>query len=119
MKAEPKIEILYDSVVTRLISGIDVLEEIEVKNVKTGAVSPLKVSGLFVAIGTQPNNELLKGKLALSSEGYLLTDEAMQTNVLGVYGAGDIRKKPLRQIITAAADGALAAYQASRYIGES
>lgn len=98
---------VWDSVVTKLV-GEDKLAQIEVKNVKTNVLSTLFVDCVFVAIGQTPNTAGLE-KLALDGGGYILTDEGMRTNIVGVYAAGDVRSKPLRQIITACADGATAA----------
>lgn len=98
---------IWDSVVSKLI-GEDKLAQIEVKNVKTNALSTLLVDCVFVAIGQTPNTAGLE-KLALDGGGYIFTDENMRTNIDGVYAAGDVRSKALRQIVTACADGAIAA----------
>ncbi len=100
------VEILWDSVVTRLV-GKDKLTQIEVKNVKNDTLSPFLVDCLFVAIGQKPNVEGFDG-LELK-DGYILTNENMQTSLPGVYAAGDVRFKSLRQIVTACSDGAIAA----------
>lgn len=113
----PNVEPIWNSTVTALGGGIDILESVTVHNSKTGSDSELKISGLFVAIGTSPSSSLAEGKVELSRDGYILTDENMKTNVAGVFAAGDIRKKSLRQIVTAASDGAIAAYNAALYIG--
>lgn len=112
------IEIIWNSVVENIL-GEEVVEGIEVKNLKTGELFEIKLDGVFVAIGHEPNTELVKGKIELNSRGYIVTDEGMQTNMFGVYAAGDIREKPLRQVITAASDGAVAAYMAEKYISEN
>lgn len=101
------IELILDSTVTKL-NG-EPLESITVKNKITGETKDLEVSGVFVAVGTVPNTELLQGKVQLNEKGYILTKPDMQTDVEGVYAAGDIRETPLRQVITACADGAIAA----------
>ena len=98
---------VWDSVVTRLI-GEEKLTQIEVKNVKTDALSTLFVDCVFVAIGQTPNTSGLE-KLEKDSYGYIKTDEEMHTNIDGVYAAGDVRSKSLRQIVTACADGSIAA----------
>ena len=77
-----------------------------VKNVKTGDERALAVSGVFVAIGITPATDLFKDLVACDEAGYILADESGKTSMPGIFAAGDIRKKPLRQIITAAADGA-------------
>lgn len=95
------------------------VEGIKIKNIQTDKTSDLKVDGVFVAIGSVPNTELVRSKIELNHAGYIVTDENMQTNMFGVFAAGDIREKPLRQVITAASDGAIAAYIAERYINEN
>ncbi len=112
----PRIKTVLDSVVEG-IDGTDKVEGARVRNVKTGAEQAIQIDGLFVAVGVAPNSELLEGILPLDN-GYIATDENMQTAIPGVFAAGDIIKKPLRQIITAASDGAVAAYTAARYIME-
>ncbi len=78
----------------------------------------LKVDGLFVYIGHEPNTDFLKGFLELDEDGYIVTDEEMRTSVEGVFAAGDVRRKPLRQIVTAAGDGAVAAMSAVKFVEE-
>lgn len=113
-----KIEIVWDSTVEEIIGEFGV-DGIIVKNVKTNKTRQIETGGIFVAIGVIPNTKRVKDKLPLSKEGYIVTDEKMQTGIPGVLAAGDIRDKVLRQIITAASDGAIAAYVAERYIGEN
>ncbi len=113
-----KIEFLWDSVVEE-IEGQFGVEGLKIKNVKTGEQSSIKVDGLFVAIGLNPNNSVVKDKVKLNKDGYVITDERMRTNIPGVFAAGDLREKYLRQVITAAADGASAAYSAEQYINEN
>lgn len=110
-----KIEIMLNSVVTAL-NGNEKLENITVKNKDTNTVSELKIDGLFVTIGRKPDTELLKDILNLDNMGYILTDENMKTNVEGVFAAGDVRHKTLRQIITACADGAIASLSINNYL---
>lgn len=118
--AHPKIDVLWNSVVVK-VDGEEVLDTIEVKNTVTGEISVIKASpedgmlGLFGFVGYCPNTELFAGKLPMN-EGYIVTDENMYTGIPGVYAAGDIRAKCLRQVITAASDGATAAMQAERYL---
>ena len=109
-----KIHILWDSVVTE-INGENSVSGIAVNNIKTGDVSALDVKAVFVAVGTVANDDVSLPSLN-TDNGYIITDENMQTNIKGVYAAGDIRSKHLRQVITAAADGAIAAYAATNYI---
>lgn len=118
--ANPKISFLWDSVVTR-VDGKGLLDTMTVKNVKTGEETVIHadkkdgVFGLFGFIGYQPNSQLFDGILELDN-GYIVTDADMHTNIPGIFAAGDIRAKSLRQVITAAADGAIAAVQAEHYI---
>jgi len=113
-----KVEIVWDSV-PESINGDMSVKSINVKNKKTGDVRALEVSGIFVAIGSNPNTELIKDKLRMSQSGYIVTGEDMQTSIAGVFACGDIRDKLLRQVVTAAADGAIAAYAAEKYIGRN
>ncbi len=113
-----KIEFVWNSVVEEIIGQFGV-EGLRVKNLITEKKSTLTVDGLFVAIGLKPNISLIDGKVQQTKDGYILTDEKMQTNIPGVYAAGDIRQKFLRQVITAAADGATASYSAELYITEN
>lgn len=116
--SEPKITFLWDSVVQK-VDGGELLEAITVKNVKTGALTRIEGTGgtlgLFAFIGYLPNSGLFEGMLAME-DGYIRTDENMRTNLPGVYAAGDIRVKNVRQVVTAAADGAIAAVQAERFL---
>lgn len=115
-----KIDFLWDSVVEE-VKGEGLLEKILVKNVKTGEVKEVCADdedgtfGLFVFIGLKPQSEVFEGILDLE-DGYIRTDDNMKTNIDGVFAAGDIRVKSLRQVVTAAADGAIAAVQAEQYI---
>lgn len=113
---ESKVKILWDSVVTELV-GADRLQSVTVKNVKTGKSSSLAVNGLFVAVGQLPATDWVKG-LTLDN-GYIVTDDEMRTDIAGVFAAGDVRRKSLRQIVTAAGDGAVAADSAIRYLNSS
>lgn len=108
------IEILFNSRVIN-ISGNDKLSAITVENSLTKEQKVLNVDGLFVAIGRKPDTELLTD-LNRDENGYIITNEKMETNLDGVYAAGDVRKKQLRQIITACSDGAIASVNASEYI---
>lgn len=103
------IVIHYDTVVEELL-GETRVEGVVLRDVNNQTSERLPVDGLFIAVGTIPSTELVNGLLPLTPDGYIETDETMQTSLPGVYAAGDVRKKPLRQIITAAADGAIAGY---------
>lgn len=113
----PKIKFILDTVVEEA-KGEEILEGLVLKNVKTGEISELKVDGCFVFVGYLPISDLFKGKIKLNDRGDIITDEDMRCDVPGVFAAGDIREKSLRQVITAAADGAIAATTAEKYIEE-
>jgi len=107
----PKVRVLWDSVVTSFGGGKK-LEGVSVRNITTGTASAIPADGAFVAVGAIPDTNLVKGKLRLDESGYIIAGEDTRTNVARVYAAGDLRTKPLRQIVTAAADGAIAATNA-------
>ena len=107
------VHIVWDSVVTAL-DGDKKLQSVTLKNVKSGATSSLAVNGLFVAVGQKPATEGLTG-VELDG-GYIVTDSEMRTSLPGVFAAGDVRKKTLRQVVTAAADGAVAAESAIKFL---
>lgn len=115
LRATENIEEVLDSVAYGL-EGSPV-EALEVADVHGGGVRKLKVSGVFVAIGTVPASDIVKNKLE-TENGYIVTDSAMRTSVEGVFAAGDVRVSPLRQVITACADGAIAATQAAEYVSK-
>ena len=114
---------MWDSVVVR-VDGDDLLNSMTVKNVKTGELTTITADendglfGLFGFIGYNPNSQLFEGMLDME-HGYIKTDENMHTNIPGVFAAGDIRVKSLRQVVTAAADGAIAAMQAEHFISNT
>ena len=110
-----KLEFIYDTVVKE-IKGDDLVTNAVIENVKTGEIKELPINGIFPYIGFTPNVELFNGQVAQDNNGFIVTDDKMQTNVKGVYAIGDVRTTPLRQVITAAADGAVAAVYAGRYI---
>lgn len=116
----PKLHFMWDTVVTR-VDGDELLSSMTVKNVKTGELTTINADeddglfGLFGFIGYNPNSQLFEGMLDMEN-GYIKTDENMHTSIPGVFAAGDIRVKSLRQVVTAAADGAIAAMQAEHYI---
>nr|WP_273702406.1 thioredoxin-disulfide reductase [Tepidanaerobacter syntrophicus] len=110
-----KISFIWDSVVDE-IRGKDTVNELVVKNVKTGELESISVDGIFVAIGQTPLTDFVKDIISLDNQGYIITNEHMMTNVPGIFAAGDIRQKSLRQVITAASDGAVAAVEAGRFI---
>jgi len=109
------IEIIYDSGVDE-ITGDTKVREIKIKNLKDDSISSITVDGIFVAIGLEPKNQMFSNILELDKAGYIVADESCTTKVEGVFVAGDNRTKFLRQIITAASDGAIAAVQAANYV---
>lgn len=118
LKKAENIEFLWNSQVTGFI-GEDRLSGIRVRDVKTGNETELKADGLFVSIGRSPATDLVRGQVDLDENGYIIADETTRTNLPGVFAAGDVRTKALRQIITAAADGAVAAHYAEQYLAEN
>ena len=116
--SNPKIDFIWDSVIEQ-VHGEGILQGITVRNVKTGERKVIEADpsdgmiGLFGFVGNQPNTMLFKDILTLDDRGYIVTDEEMRTNIEGVFAAGDVRKKSVRQVITAAADGAIAAVHVS------
>ncbi len=115
-KAE-NVEFVWDSVVSELLHE-DKLTGLKLKNVKTEEESVLECDGVFVSVGRKPVTELFEGVLELDKAGYIVADESTKTNVPGVFAAGDVRTKALRQVVTAVADGAMAAHYAEEYLVE-
>ena len=115
--ANPKIKWVWNSVLTE-IKGDGLVESVMIKNIKTGEITEMETNGVFFFVGTVPKTEILKGKVELNEQGYIITNELMETSVPGVYAAGDARMKYLRQVITAASDGAIAAVAAEKYLAE-
>lgn len=110
-----KLEFVYDTVVKE-IQGDDLVTHAVIENVKTGEIKNLEINGIFPYIGFIPNVDLFNGQVEQDGNGFIITDDKMQTSVKGVYAVGDVRTTPLRQVITAAADGAVAAVYAGRYV---
>jgi thioredoxin reductase (NADPH) len=113
----PKISFVWDSVVKEIL-GDNNVTGVTSKNLKTGNERLLKTDGVFVAIGYEPNTSIFKGQVDLDPKGYIITHKETETNVPGVFAAGDVRDFRYRQAITAAADGCKAAMDADRFIGE-
>lgn len=112
------VEFVWDSTVSEFITDTRVTG-IKVRNVKTDAETEISCDGVFVSIGRKPASDFLKGHVELDKNGYIIADESTRTNIDGVYAAGDTRTKALRQVVTAAADGAVAAHYAETYISEN
>lgn len=113
----PKIEFIWNSVATE-INGTNNVEKLLIKNVQTNEIKELKVDGVFPYIGFSPNVDLINGQIQQNEQGFIKTDEYLNTSIKGVYAIGDVRQTPLRQVITAAADGAIAAVSAIKYLEE-
>lgn len=113
LQTKGNIEIVYNSIITK-INGVDKLENIEIKT--NDEIKLLNIDGLFVAIGKIPENENFKNIINVDEKGYVIADENCHTNVEGIFVAGDIRTKSLRQLVTATSDGAVAATEAIKYI---
>lgn len=110
-----KIEFIWDSVVKE-IKGEDLVHTAVLENVKSGERSNLQINGVFPYIGMVPNVEGISGQVEQDASGFIVTDATMKTSVDGVFAVGDVRKTPLRQVITAAADGAVGAVYAVKYL---
>jgi thioredoxin reductase (NADPH) len=115
--AEPKIEFLWDTTVER-IEGEDFVKRLRLNQVETGKKSTLEVGGIFVSIGSNPDTDYLKGIIPLDPVGYIITDKKMETEVPGIFAAGDIRQDSIRQSASAAGDGATAAVYTQRFLAE-
>lgn len=115
--AGERVKFRFNSVVTE-ISGQDRLEAVVVKHVDTGKTDRIECDGVFVFIGLLPNSEFLPPSVEKDEGGYILTDDDMAASEPGIFACGDVRKKSLRQIVTACGDGAAAAYSALRYVEE-
>lgn len=118
VRANPKITLILNSEVKKII-GDTTVSGIEVKNRLMEKLRKIEVSGVFVAVGREPNSSLAGQYVKLDKDGFIVTDRFMKTNVSGIYAAGDVRDTPLRQVITAASDGAVAAVSATAYVNEN
>ncbi|MBE9501605.1 MAG: thioredoxin-disulfide reductase [Dehalococcoidia bacterium] len=115
--ANQKMEFLWDTVAEEII-GDDKVKGLSLRNVKTGEKSTLEVSGVFIYVGLHPNTEFLRGLLRLDAQGHIVINEEMQTEIAGIFAAGDIRQNSPRQVITAAGDGATASLSAEKFLSE-
>ena len=111
------VELVWNSRVTAFL-GDKHLTGVEIEDTKTGEKRELSLDGIFVSIGRIPDTGLFEGQVDMDEAGYLIADETTRTNLPGVFAAGDVRTKQLRQVITAAADGAAAAWNAEQYLAE-
>lgn len=117
LKKAENIEFHWNSVVSEFISD-GKINGVKIKDVNTGEESLISCDGIFVSVGRKPATELVKDQLNLDDSGYVIADESTKTNLPGVYAVGDVRVKKLRQIVTAVADGAIAAHEAEEYLAE-
>jgi thioredoxin reductase (NADPH) len=117
LTALENVTILWDSVVEQ-IQGKDQVEAITVKNIKTNEADSYEISGIFIAVGYLPNSEAYRKVVAVDEAGYIIAGEDCETNIPGIYAAGDVRTKDLRQIITATADGANAITAVEKYLNQ-
>ncbi len=116
VKAECKIEILWNSLVTEIKADAQGVSAVRLQNAQTGKKSELAVDGVFIFIGFEPNNRLVPPGTKMNANGYVVTDEKCETNVPGIYVIGDLREKYFRQIVISASDGATAALAAAHYV---
>ena len=117
VKRLSNVEIIYNSNIEKL-NGDESLKSVDIINKDTVKITNIIIDGLFVAIGKIPSGNIFKDLLNVTENGYIITDEDCHTNIDGIYAAGDIRKKRLRQLVTAASDGAIAAIEAIKYINK-
>jgi len=115
--ANKKINFVWDSVVTKIL-GKEKVEGVLIQNKKTGEEKEISCQGVFVFVGNVPNSKFLNESIKLDLKGYILTDDNMMTSQEGIYACGDVRKKILRQVVTACGEGATAAFAAQKYIEE-
>jgi len=113
----PKVKFVWNSTINE-IKGDGIVEAVVLKNIKTNELTEMETNGVFIYVGTVPQTDFLKGVVNLDSRGYIITDDRMETNVDGVFAVGDARVKYLRQVVTAAADGAIAAVAAEKFLIE-
>jgi thioredoxin reductase (NADPH) len=122
LKANKKIEIIWDSAVDEVVGTNEpkVINALKIKNLKTSNSTDLKVDGLFIAIGHDPATALFKNQLDMDKEGYLVTKpDSTETNIPGVFAAGDVKDKIFRQAVTAAGMGCMSALEAEKFISKS
>ncbi len=115
--AAKNVKVLWSSIVTDIL-GEKMVEGVRLKDVKTGQERVLDVAGVFVFVGLKPGTDFLEGLINTDDEGFIITDEDTRTNVKGIFACGDCRKKTLRQIVTACAEGALSGFMAIRFVEE-
>jgi thioredoxin reductase (NADPH) len=114
--AEPRIEIVFDTVVTSINADAGGVCGISLKNKQTGAERDVATEGVFIFVGFAPNNQLVPAGIKMNTTGYVITDEKCETNIAGIFAVGDLRQKYANQIVLAAADGCTAALAAAHYV---
>ena len=112
-----KVEPILNKVVVS-INGTQFVESLTLKDVVTGELSELPVDGVFIFVGNEPNVSAVAHLVDTNEDGFIITDEEMRTKTPGLFAAGDVRQKSLRQVVTAVADGAIAAMSATKYLEE-
>ncbi len=112
-----KMDFIWNTIVEEILGDQEV-EGVRLKNLKTGETRNLPCKGIFIYVGTLPNSKFLKGKVDMDEKGYILTDNNMATSLEGVFACGDVRKKALRQVVTACGEGAAAAFSAQQFVEE-
>jgi len=116
--AEPKIDFMWDTVVVEVLGDGDAVSGVKLRNLVSGVESQMAVAGVFIFIGQQPSVDYLKGLVAMDEAGHVIVNEWMETDVPGLYAAGDVRRNAARQVVSSAGDGATAAIRADQYISE-
>lgn len=116
-RANPKIFLKLNSTVEEIV-GKDKVNSLKIKDVESNKFSSVNIDGVFIYAGYEPNSDIVKGLIKLDDHSCIITDEQLKTNIEGIFAAGDIRKKNLKQAITAAADGALAAHSVKEYLAK-
>ena len=117
LKSAQNIKFIWDSSITEFL-GNSRVEGAKIKNLKTGEITSLSCDGIFVSIGRKPATDFIKDIISLDENGYVIADETTKTNIDGVFAAGDLRRKALRQIVTAVSDGATAVHFAEEYLNK-
>jgi thioredoxin reductase (NADPH) len=114
--ADPKIEVIWTTVITEIKGDRKIVEAVSIKNIETGEKREISTDGVFIFIGYSPNNKLIPTGIRLNEQGFVITDEKCETNIPGIFAVGDLRQKFASQIVVAAADGCIAALAAAHYV---
>jgi thioredoxin reductase (NADPH) len=116
LKDEPPIEVIWDTIITSIKGDGSSVSSVAYENTVTGQKGELPTDGVFIFIGSSPNNSLIPLEVRLNEQGFVITDEKCQTSIPGIFAAGDLRQKYANQIVIAASDGTIAALAAARYV---